>query len=379
MGSRTKTRIPRSSGRTQHASEWLLILSVLTMFGAALLVGVGIQEQTSGGKSVTAELLFSELGKLVAGAALSAVFLSLSWLLGTLDGLGRSLDRFRNALDGSGGSMATNGAGRRANSNGLLGPEEVREMRELLEEIRDNTLMNEEQKRERWELVLAHRRKNLSETVYDRIERKRFADGAHELDRFEELYGRDAATTELRRKLDAARRLAERRDLAEALENYATLKANRKWGEALRRAEKLLNTYPQSIEARQWLEQIHRDREQVSAEHRRALLDQTQKRGSERQWRKALASARALLDEYPESAEAQSVRPQLETLEFNAGVETRQELEEQIKDLISRRDFAEALELANQVIVRYPESPQAEALRGQLPRLREHVGQQAGR
>lgn len=252
-------------------------------------------------------------------------------------------------------------------------------MRELLEEIRDNTLMNEEQKRERWELVLAHRRKNLSETVYDRIERKRFADGAHELDRFEELYGRDAATTELRRKLDAARRLAERRDLAEALENYTTLKANREWGEALRGAEKLLNTYPQSIEARQWLEQIHRDREQVSAEHRRALLDQTQKRGAEREWRKALASARALLDEYPESAEAQSVRPQLETLEFNAGVETRQELEEQIKDLISRRDFAEALELANQVIVRYPESPQAEALRRQLPRLREHVGQQAGR
>lgn len=378
MGSRTKTRIPRSSSRTQHASEWLLILSVLTMFGAALLVGVGIQEQTSGGKSVTATLLFGELGKLVAGAALSAVFLSLSWLLRTLDGLGRSLDRFRNALDGSGGSAAANGVGRRMSSNGLLGPEELGEMRELLEEIRDSTLMNEEQKRERWELVLAHRRKNLSETVHDRIERKRFGDGAHELDRFEELYGRDAATTELRRKLDAARRLAERRDLAEALENYATLKANRKWDEALGEAEKLLNTYPQSIEARQWLEQIHRDREHVGAEHRRALLDQTQKRGSERQWRKALGSARALLDEYPESAEAQSVRPQLETLEFNAGVETRQELEEQIKELISRRDFAEALELANQVIVRYPESPQAEALRGQLPRLQEHVGQQAG-
>ena len=88
--------------------------------------------------------------------------------------------------------------------------------------------------------------------------------------------------------------------------------------------------------------------------------------------------ARTLLDEYPDSAEATAVRGQMETLEANAEIETRQELENEIKDLIKHRRFAEALDLANQVITNYPESPQAEALRSQLPRLRQRAEETTG-
>ena len=378
MAKRVKNRAPRSSGSTLHANEWLLVLSVFTFLVAVLLVGVSIRERTSAGESITASLLAAELGTLVVGAALAALFLALSWLLRTLDGLGRSMDRLRNVLESDSRSGAQNGANRRQLANGGVPPETFREMRELLEEIRDNTLLDDEQKRERWSALLAQRKSTLCEAIEERIGQKRFVDAAHDLERFEELFGSDENTTELRRKLDSARQLAEKRDLAEALENYISQKANREFDSAVRSAEALLNTYPHSIEARKWLEQIHRDREQITVEHRKALVRETQEFSERREWRRALATARTLIETYPDSPDARSIHSQIETLEFNAGVEIRQELEEQIKVLVGKGEFADAVELANQLIVRYPDSPQADALRNQLPRLRDRIARAAG-
>ena len=107
-------------------------------------------------------------------------------------------------------------------------------------------------------------------------------------------------------------------------------------------------------------------------------MRETQEFSERREWRRALATARTLIDTYADSSEARSIRSQIETLEFNAGVETRQELEEQIKVFVGKGEFAEAVELANQVSVRYPDSPQADALRNQLPRLQDRIARTAG-
>jgi hypothetical protein len=260
----------------------------------------------------------------------------------------------------------------------FVSPDAIRQVRELLEEIRDYSLMTPEQKQGRWDRLLTHRRRDLGEIVQDMLRQKKFVDALHELDRFEELYGRDEETVALRRKYDAARRTAERRDLAEALDAYVTLKAAREWDKARKMAEDLLSTYPQSLEIREWIGQINRDRDQVSAEHRARLVKEVQAHTGNREWRKALGVARTLLEEYPDSAEAAAVRGQMSTLDANAEIETRQQLENEIKDLIKRRKFGEALDLANQVITNYPESPQAEALRSQLPRLRQRAQEITG-
>ena len=44
--------------------------------------------------------------------------------------------------------------------------------------------------------------------------------------------------------------------------------------------------------------------------------------------------------------------------------------------MIREHRYSQALLLARQVVEKYPDSPQAEVLRGQLPRLQERAAQQ---
>ncbi|UCG34462.1 MAG: hypothetical protein JSU68_07430 [Phycisphaerales bacterium] len=364
------------TGTHQRAADLLLVLAGLALFFTVLFTAYGLWERHTAGQPFTAHALFATLAQLVGGLALGAFFLALSWVLRVLEGLTRALDRFRSSL----GTLASDETPREARPvpPNFVSPDAIRRVRELLEEIRDYSLMAPEQKQGRWDRLLAHRRADLGETVQDLLRQKKFVDALHELDRFEELYGRDDETIALRRKYDAARRTAERRDLTEALDAYATLKTAREWDQAREMAEDLLSTDPQSLEIREWIGQINRDREQVSAEHRTGLVKEVQAHTGRREWRKALGVARALLDEYPDSAEAAAVRGQMDTLAANAEIETRQELENEIKELIKHRRFTEALDLANQMITNYPESPQAEALRSQLPRLRQRAEERTG-
>jgi tetratricopeptide (TPR) repeat protein len=373
--SRTR-RVQGAASTHQRAADLLLVLAGLALFFTALFVGYGLWERYAAGQAFTAQALFTTLAQLVGGLALGAFFLALSWVLRVLESLTRALDRFRSSL-GMLASEETPHEARPMPPN-FISPDAIRHVRELLEEIRDYSLMTPEQKQGRWDRLLAHRRSELGEAVQDLLRQRKFVDALHELDRFEELYGRDEETVAVRRKYDAARRIAERRDLAEALDAYATLKSAREWDQAREMAEDLLSTYPQSLEIREWIGQISRDRDQVSAEHRARLVKDVQAHTGEREWRKALGVARTLLDEYPDSAEATAVRGQMDTLEANAEIETRQELENEIKELIKNRKFVEALDLANQMITNYPESPQAEALRSQLPRLRQRAEETTG-
>ena len=66
-----------------------------------------------------------------------------------------------------------------------------------------------------------------------------------------------------------------------------------------------------------------------------------------------------------------ALREQISTLEANADIETRQQLETQYKAHITQQNYWEALELARRIISDYPLSPQANVLRDQIPRLEE--------
>ena len=78
-----------------------------------------------------------------------------------------------------------------------------------------------------------------------------------------------------------------------------------------------------------------------------------------------------LLQQFPTHRLADKIREQLKTLQDNAEIEERQELEVRIQELIRAGHFEQAIELAEDVIRRYPMSPQAESLETLLPRIRE--------
>ena len=88
----------------------------------------------------------------------------------------------------------------------------------------------------------------------------------------------------------------------------------------------------------------------------------------------ALASRERIDKSVTEAIEAHAqwrehVLPTLGEPASNWEIEKRQKLEAQIMDLAKRGRYMEAVELARKVIARYPDSPQAEALRLRLDRL----------
>ncbi|NLG41995.1 MAG: hypothetical protein GX547_02015, partial [Phycisphaerae bacterium] len=97
---------------------------------------------------------------------------------------------------------------------------------------------------------------------------------------------------------------------------------------------------------------------------------------NQREWNKALVLANDLLHRYPRSPEADALRQQLATLTENAEIQTRQQMESEFREQMKQRQFASALRLANELMERYPKSPQADVLRSQLPRLEKLAAEQ---
>jgi outer membrane protein assembly factor BamD (BamD/ComL family) len=93
------------------------------------------------------------------------------------------------------------------------------------------------------------------------------------------------------------------------------------------------------------------------------------------QWRQALAGAQRLLSRYPMHPRAQQVRQQLRTIQENADIEERQEAEVRIQELIRAGQFRDAIDLSEEIIRRFPGSPQADAIEAMLPRLHQLAGE----
>jgi hypothetical protein len=137
------------TGTHQRAADLLLVLAALTLFFTVLFVGYGLWERHTAGQPFGAQTLFATMAQLVGGMALGAFFLALSWVLRILESLTRALDRFRSSL----GMLASGQTPREARPMppNFVSPDTIRQVRELLEEIRDYSLMTPEQKQGRWD------------------------------------------------------------------------------------------------------------------------------------------------------------------------------------------------------------------------------------
>ncbi|MBS3734445.1 MAG: hypothetical protein KGY99_05910 [Phycisphaerae bacterium] len=129
-----------------------------------------------------------------------------------------------------------------------------------------------------------------------------------------------------------------------------------------------------SAEARQLVERIHREARTFAFEQRRRLYQQADRLAAERRWREASAAARKLLEDYPNSPEADAVAGRMDTLEANARLAEARELRDRLRDMLQRRRYTEAAALAEDVLSRFPDTQIAAELRGQLDRLRELAG-----
>ena len=173
--------------------------------------------------------------------------------------------------------------------------------------------------------------------------------------------------------LEHSRRLFETETMSGALREITDLMAGADWEKALRSARQLVQGFPTSGEARTLLERVESEHAFHCHTTAQRLFEEIRQDIDQRMWRSALSRAKRFIECFPDHRHFEQVRSQLKTLGENAEIEERQELEVRIQEMIRSAQFADAIDLAEDVIRRFPDSPQADSLDALLPRIRERM------
>jgi tetratricopeptide (TPR) repeat protein len=200
-------------------------------------------------------------------------------------------------------------------------------------------------------------------------------EAARALDAFVAEQGQSEQTAELRKAIVRLRAASREQTPPQRAKMVEDLMAVSRFDEALEEARQLAEEQPDDASMSALLARVQRERDAYRAERIARLYNQVERHVSARQWDRALADARELIEAYPDAPQARQVRGQIETLQDNARIQAARAMGARIRDLIARRRFAEALTLAEELIEHHPDTAAAEDLRRQLPRLRERAQQ----
>jgi predicted O-linked N-acetylglucosamine transferase (SPINDLY family) len=351
--------------RSRWIEAWLeyggwVVIGTTLVWGIAALVQISQAEET------TAREVLATLAKMFGGI----------WGGVALWGLGvvlRRLVAIQRADEAAAASCREFSAGRpRAAADSALGnSDELDELVVLLREVRDISLLNEEQRSLRLQaqgravLSLLQREVPVLLREHNWIEARNRVQVARE--RFPSFLEWDA----LEQQIEQMRAQVEAHDIEAAERQIADLTSLGAWDRVAEVVHELLERHPDAPRANELAQGLRAQRNKAEAEQRTRLMAQAQEASNNREWREALAAATSLIQRFSRSPEAQALRMQLPTLQENAEIQTRQQMETEIRDLIKAHRFDQALRIAHELLERYPESPQAAVLRDQLPRLEE--------
>jgi hypothetical protein len=246
----------------------------------------------------------------------------------------------------------------------------------LLQNINENTLLDEAGRRQKYEYLAHQERKRIFTDIDRLVQDREWAQAKALLEGLRQRFPGNVEVEEYTRQVEELRKQAFNEDLAQTRRRIADLVAISAWDKAIRQTEMLLEKHPDMPAAKELQLHLRAERNKFRDEQIKRMYADIQRSIGKKRWNEALQVCRQLLDKYPDSVEAETLYNQLPTLETNAEIEKRQELEEHIKDLIHRRNFIQAVELARYVLEHYPSSPQANALRKQIDKLEELARQQ---
>ncbi len=255
-------------------------------------------------------------------------------------------------------------------------PGRAADLQEVLAQLRElnlNVLLTNRQRQEKRRRLIDRQVERLTRGAEEALAAGDVDSAGEHLERLEAVAPDGAAAAELRRRVEQARWRARADDIAGTAARVEDLMATGGFEQAESAADALLSRHPASPEAIALLARVRREREALLTERRTELYGRVQSAASARQWREALAAAREFLESFADSVEAGAVRAQMETLASNARIEEVRELRDRIREFIDRRRFAEAVELARQVVERFPDTAAAAELRQQMPRLEERA------
>ncbi len=364
---RPTQRFSRQFGGPLLVTALVQILGVCALVATALGVLWRLWVNVSAGHPVSADFALGLVGILVLGATGGGLLLGLAALLRYLEGLIRSLqslDRERRHL-GEGAFDEMQAAGDSSAPGATPTRILLADMLAALEEMRDISLLPESDRQEVSQRMVAQQQQRLNIQIRAAIEDHRLRGARQLLDHGIARFGATPDLDLLSKDIDALDASTEPLDYARALAKAEEFIRTGEWGAAERITKAQATGHPQSQRSRQLCETTSRGR-------RYALI---QEYTTKRSWTEALAAAEEFVATYPNTLETKGLNSQLGTLRSNAEIQRRKQYETLIHDHIKKRRFGDAIRLARTVIDNFPSSPQAQALKKQIPLLERKVGQ----
>lgn len=369
------------SSQRSSSALWVAVLSgaaaglaVLTLVLGLVMAVVGLARAAIQPESSSVADAFRAIIWMLAGAAGCAVLLMLRQYLRLLERIIRNqlniLSRLETLRASQTSPIVPTVAGKGAD-------EAV--MQRVLDQLADlnvNVLLSDEQRRAKHGQIVAAAAKRLGAQIEQALGRDDLSRAAAALDELARIAPDEPRLDTWRQRISAAREAAEKRDLQAATASCNDLMALASFDQAERIARELAAKHPVSEEAAQLLARVLRESKQFDDEQRRRIYADVRSAAAARQWRKARKASETFLARYPQAPEAEVIRAQHPTLVENARIEEVRELRDRIRDSIARKQFAEAAELAEDVIRRFPEMAAAEELRGQIERLKERAAEE---
>ncbi|HSW45999.1 MAG TPA: hypothetical protein VLM89_10555 [Phycisphaerae bacterium] len=345
--------------------HWLaaFVIAVALMTPVGLAAGVLLLGLKPVGAAGVHILLFT--GVLILGLSAIGVLISAVAAIRRLDRLAENLASLQQHM-AIRAEQAAAGPARATPAD----PESPR-IRKRLDDIFDILLLPDDQRNRRFELI----RENEIEACLVSSEKLANANDFHvareQLQAFRDRFGTDPRITEMEKRIEQQAQAAQEMDLRQARDHISDLISLNQWDQAELLTRDLSERYPNSLDTMALFQHVCRERQLFEQRHRSRLHTEIQEHVHQRRWQEAAQAARQFLGTFPTGPDSDALRAQLDALEANAEIQTRQQLEAEIKNHLHRQEYWDALALARRIIAEYPFSPQAGALRRQLARLEE--------
>ncbi len=250
-----------------------------------------------------------------------------------------------------------------------IDPETAQHILAELSEINTNLLLSERERQAKRHSHNSQLAGTIADEVGEAIKAGDFAQAERAAERMGSELGDPGGRELLRERVAEARAAATVEHVAAETHRAEELMAMASFRQARDVARQLLETCPDSQEAKALLERVSREADIFTSEQRKRLYGEVQRAAESRRWRAAFASAHRLLAEYPNSPEADEVALTMPTIQENSRIEEARELRDEIRDLIRRRRYHEAIRIARDILARFPDTQAAAELREQIPRL----------
>ncbi|MGD0461324.1 MAG: hypothetical protein ABSB74_02430 [Tepidisphaeraceae bacterium] len=267
--------------------------------------------------------------------------------------------------------LADVAAGDTMAGSGLADSESMHQVLALLQEIRDLALLSDAQRQQRLQESLQHRRNYLVAEVERLSQLKEWSAAENAMAAVAIEFPDDPILKELRTRVAAGRKDVERDSFSSLRGRVEDLMAVWAWDQAYTEAARFVANFPDHSEGRELLARVMREREAYVENTANLLYEEIRSDIERRSYRRAMTNAVKLLECAPGHRRSAAIRPQLKTIRENAEIEERQEQERRIQEMIRAKQIPEAIDLAEDLLRRFPNSPQADSLQKLLPKMRE--------